>query len=259
MSTFEEGFALVEREAAIALKALAALTSATRQLHKAAVEGDIGRIRRTSERVPALLSAAQRDLDVARAAWPFGPPEEEAYLATQYEGELQAFAASQGLSMRAQDRRLIVFPVVLRVIPGERAIKVDRRKVARLRPTHLVAELKNLQGKKPRFPSERFLEVLYRAYRLLGLGREPGRTEALARVYEALTLLPGLGTDYDEMDFCRDLFQLDRSGIERTKNGARVNLPVSAGTKGGKTFRFMAPDGELVTYYGIRFQEAGRG
>jgi hypothetical protein len=76
----------------------------------------------------------------------------------------------------------------------------------------------------------------------------------LADVYEALTLLPGTNGDYGKSDFARDLFILDRSGLTRTRAGASLSLPASTGTKGARgTFSFVAPDGELITYFGVRF------
>jgi hypothetical protein len=90
-------------------------------------------------------------------------------------------------------------------------------------------------------------------YRLL-VGPEYGKTAALSNIYETLTLLPGSTATYDQTDFVRDIFLLDRSGITKTKAGALYSLPASTGTKATKgTFSFVAPDGETVTYYGIRF------
>ena len=48
---------------------------------------------------------------------------------------------------------------------------------------------------------------------------------------EALTMLPGSTADYDQTDFVRDLFLLDRSGVTHTKSGAACSLPASTGTK----------------------------
>ncbi len=69
-------------------------------------------------------------------------------------------------------------------------------------------------------------------------------------------MLPGSTANFDQTDFVRDLFLLDRSGVNKTKSGATCSLPASTGTKGARNlFYFIAPDGETVTYYGIRFTE----
>ena len=118
----------------------------------------------------------------------------------------------------------------------------------------MIAALKANQTKKPRFAPDRFLESLFRAYRLIVGPGTLGSTQALADVYEAFTLLPGSTGDYGQSDFARDLFILDRSGLTRTKTGASLSLPASTGTKGARgTFTFVSPDGELITYFGVRF------
>lgn len=68
--------------------------------------------------------------------------------------------------------------------------------------------------------------------------------------------MPGASADYSLVDFSRDLFLLDRSGLRETRSGARFTFPASSTTRSARgTLRFMARDGELVTYYGIRFTE----
>ena len=149
----------------------------------------------------------------------------------------------------------MVFPSIVRVLPADRAVKINRKKVQAIRPSHVVKLLKAIQARKPKATSQAFLEVLHRAYRLLA-GNEYGKTVALAGVYDALTLLPGSTTTFDHTDFVRDLFLLDRSGVTKTKSGSICSLPASTGTKRAKgTLSFVAPDGETVTYYGIRFSE----
>ena len=120
----------------------------------------------------------------------------------------------------------------------------------------MVKTLRDIQSRKQRGTPEGLLEVLHRAYRLVA-GNEYGKTVALASLYEALTLLPGATATYDQTDFVRDLFLLDRSGLTQTKSGVAFTLPASTGTKSAKgTYSFVAPDGETVSYYGIRFTGA---
>jgi hypothetical protein len=136
-----------------------------------------------------------------------------------------------------------------------RAVKINRKKAQAVRPSHLVKTLKAIQSRKPKASPESLLETLYRAYRLL-VGNEQGETVTLASIYAALTMLPGSTATFDQTDFVRDLFLLDRSGVTRTRSGATYSLPASTGTKTAKgTFSFVAPDGETVSYYGIRFSE----
>ncbi|MBI4908077.1 MAG: hypothetical protein HY820_30915, partial [Acidobacteria bacterium] len=74
---------------------------------------------------------------------------------------------------------------------------------------------------------------------------------------DALTMLPGSSANYDQTEFVRDLYLLDRSGVTETRSGAVCSLPASTGTKSSKgTYLFTGPDGRRVTYYGIRFTRA---
>lgn len=253
--TFEQGFADTERAADAAAKVIALLAGAIKQLHRAAADGDIPKVRKVSERLLTILESTRQEVGNARSAWPFSPEEEEAYLRDEYAADLISAAKAENLQIQQRDEGLVVFPSIVRILPADRAVRINRKKVQAIRPSHLVKILKAIQARKPKAPSHTFLEVLHRAYRLLA-GNEYGKTVALAGVYDALTLLPGSTTSFDQTDFVRDLFLLDRSGVTRTKSGAICSLPASTGTKGTRgILSFVAPDGETVSYYGIRFSE----
>lgn len=252
--TFEQGFAEAERAAESAVKAAAAVAAIGKQLHRAARAGDIGALRRLADRLAAASEASRQEVSNARSAWPFSPQEEEAYLRDAYEAELLQVATAGGLRIDARDGALISFPSIVHIVPQARALKVDRKKVAGIRPSSVVAALKSNQTKKPAFATERFLEALHKSYRLIVGAGGNGQVAPLASVYDSLTLLPGTGTDYGPSDFARDLYLLDTSGVTTTRSGARVSLPASTGTKTGRgVYTFVSPDGRLLTYYGIRF------
>ncbi len=254
--TFEQGFAEAERSAGAATKVAAALTGAAKQMEKAAAEGDLFKMKKAADRVATLVDSMRQEALNARAAWPFTAEEEENYLRESYAAELIAAAELANLPIQRRDEGLIVFPSVVRVLASERAIKLNRKKVQALRPSRLIKTLRDIQARKQRGTPESLLEVLHRAYRLVA-GNEYGKTVTLVSLYEALTLLPGATASYDQTDYVRDLFVLDRSGVTHTKSGATFSLPASTGTKGGKgVYTFVAPDGETVSYYGIRFVEA---
>jgi len=256
MTTFERGFADTERAATSAAQAAGAVLVAAKQMQKAALEGDIAKIRKASDRLESALEVARQEVANARSAWPYAPGDEEVYLRDEYERELLEVAKTEGLRIDRQDERLVAFPSVVRVVPAERAVRIDRKRVPAIRPSKLVALLKANQMKKPKFAGERFLEALYRAYRLIAGKDGMGKTVPLSSIYEAITLLPGTASEYDKSDFGRDMFLLGRSGLAQVKSGARFSLPASAGIREGKgLFSFVAPDGETVTYYGIRFSE----
>lgn len=254
MRTFEAACADTQRAAETAAKATSALVVAARQLVKAAQEGDVAKIRRLNERLGQVANTARQEVANARSSWPYAPDEEEAYLRTQFEAELLDHASRSNLKLFKADDRLVAFPSVVRILPSDRAVKVDRKRITTLRPSVLTAMLRANQARKARSTSDRFLEALFRAYRLVAGQDRVGSTVRLSEIYESFTLLPGTSGEYAKTDFARDLFLLDRSGLSHTKANYRVSLPASTGTKGAKdVFQFVAPDGETVTYYGVRF------
>ncbi len=253
--TFERGFADVERAAAGATKAAQGLISLTKSVEKAAKEGDLAAIERATDRLDTALAAVRQEVTNTGRSWPMSAEEVERYLVSGYGDELMEAARAVGLAMSDRDGRYVAFPSIVRILPTDRAIRIDKKRVTGIRPRRIAAILKTQQAKKPKFPVERFLESVYRAYRLV-VQRDTGRTVLLDDILAAFTLRPGSNVEYDQSDFTRDLYALDRSGIRQTKSGARVSLPAATGTKGQKgILTFVGPDGELVTYYGIRFEE----
>src|SRR3990172_8660034 len=125
-------------------------------MQKAAQTGDIGSLRRAVERLALTIETARQQVANAGSAWPFTPDAEEAYFHDGYEAELLEAAARAGLQMQRRDATLQAFPSVMRILPGERAVRVDKRKVTAVRPSRLVATLKTNQVKRAR-PSEPFL------------------------------------------------------------------------------------------------------
>jgi hypothetical protein len=256
-TNFERAFADAERSAAAALKAGNSIAAAARVLQKAALEGDITKLRRAAERLVSATEATRQDVANAKTAWPFSEAEEKEYLAESYEQELLEEGARAGLTIHSRDARLLVYPSIMQILPSELAVRVDRKKVTAIRPSHLVRTLLASQARRSSYRPERFLESLYSAYRIIVGRKGIGEVIRLAQVYEAFTLQPGAAGDYGRGDFARDIFMLDRSGVTATRSGARFALPASTGLRGGgsNVFTFVAPDGEVVHYYGLRFTE----
>lgn len=254
MTTFEQAFAATEKNALGIETAAKALTKAAKQMERAAHEGNIPNLRKAVETLSTVEGTVRQEIANARVVWPFAADAEEDYLRASYEQELTSVAQAVGLQIRRADVALVASPSVIRIRPTDRALQINRRKVTGVRPSRVVELLRDEQLKKPTVSSERFLELLFKAYRLLTSRDDRGPVVALNDIYEALTLLPSAAADYDKLDFARDLYFLDRSRIRVTKAGVRFSLPASTGTKGGRgTFQFMSPDGEVVTYYGIQF------
>jgi len=236
-------------------KAVVAAIGRTRAAVKVGRVADIGR---------GLGTVAQR-LDEANAAagglgssWTFDAP---TYLAgDRFFDDLKKAAAEKGLALFESDGRIYCFPLLLRVDPKERAVKIGRRLERRVRPSALVALLANAQKRPQRFREAQFLELLYRAWRrvvgTVWLGTGSGPVVGLADIHEILTLLPG--TDYPIEEFARDLLLLDRRPDLRTRDGCRFEFPASTLSR-GRMKRIMAYDeqGSERAYLGIRFVKEG--
>jgi hypothetical protein len=251
---FEEAFAQAEKAALAAVRAASRLSAAARALAKAASEGDIGRLRRAGERLSEEAEAARQEAANACAAWTLDPETEERYLREEYAEELFQSADASGLKMQRHNSAIISYPLIIRILPSQRAVTLNRRKVSGLRPSKLVARLKTSQNRASRGNPQTFLETLFSAYKLVAQGERLGAVVSLEEIFRVLILSPG--SDYSKEDFARDLLSLDRSGTIVTRSGAQVSLPASTGTRDSRhTFVCATADGEIVTFYGIKFSE----
>jgi hypothetical protein len=267
MPTFEEGFAAAENAADSMLKALSDVATLARQLRRASQDGNIAAIRRTSERLDANVNRIRQEAANAANAWPFTEEAEREYLEDGYTEELKGEAQKKGLQVFDRDGRLIAHPSVVRVMPGERAVRIDRRQSSAVRPTKIVADLEKLQNSPPRSNPQQLLEKLYQTYLeltdrdtadSLKLGKV-GQVVRLNRVYSLWTGRPQAEREYSRLDFARDLYNLETSGVNQVRSRARVSFPASAGTRSTQgIISFVGPDGEPVLYYGIQFTGAGQ-
>ena len=262
MGTFEEGFGDVERAADSVDGALRGAGGTARRLRKAAQDGNIGAIRRETERLLGELTAVQQAVGNAKNAWPFEPEQEREYLEHGYTDEIQNVAAEHGLDVFVIDGRVVAHPSILSALAGDRSVRINRQKSQAIRPLSVVARLKALQAKPPRFNTQQFLESLCNAYldladrettNRLKLGQN-GEVIVLKRLYNLMTGLPGARRDYTELDFARDVNALVTSGQWTTRSGNRASFPASAGTRNVRqTIQYINQRGEPVLYYGIQF------
>ena len=264
MPTFEQGFAAVEAAAEAAEAAAKRLTASARKLRKAAQEGAIGKIRREGEQLVDALAETGEKVTGAKGSWPFAESDETAYLSEQYADELRGEAAAVGLDVSSRDEALVCSPSIIRLLPADRALKIDGRKRAAIRPSRLAADLHTIQQRmrpKSDAQQQRFLDALYKACKVIrgktdGPLFDTGRVVPLVEVYAMFTSLPGSSRQYTKTDFARDIYLLDSSGITHTKSRARVSFPSSTGVKSPtRTFSFVDRDGNLLSYYGVQFTE----
>ena len=264
--SFEQAFSDTERAADSTLKSAADLMRQVRALKKASQTGNIAAVRRSQDRLDDALNALRQEVANASSSWIFEEEEEKHHLDDQYAAELRRAAEEVGLDIYERDELLISYPSIVRILPGDRAVRIDRKKVSTIRPSHLAGLLLDNQKKSSSFTANRFLESLYNVYSDIvseeSSGRMvegSGRVVPLARIYRLFTSLPGSSREYDRTDFARDLYILDSDGPRRTRSGAIVDFPTSAGARrrSSDLFSFIGPDGQSVEYYGLRFTEGG--
>ena len=265
MDTFEGAFNEVERAADAVLQILAEQSKLVRQLKKAAHDGNIVAIKRFAERLPSGADTVGQAAVNAAQAWPFTEESEREYLQKSYARELQVVAEAKGLAVFERDGRLIAHPSIVRVVPGDRALMVNRKRSSNIRPSRVVEGLEKLQKTPPKFNPQQFLETLHTVYVALTrdtAGRDDDRFNLpyassvvrLSVVYDMVTALPGQSREYSQLDFARDLYALESSGVTHTKSGARVAFPASTSIRLGRNIlSFIGPSGDQVHYYGIQF------
>ncbi len=253
--------AILKTEADIerTLKAANSVISSLRKFRHAVKTGSLKELNKTIESSEQAISTLQEQFSKAKDGWNF---DAEKYIADkQYIKELLLEAEKTALKIFEQDERLYCYPFIIRILPDELAVKIDKIKEKRLRPSTLAGHLKALQNKPIRFRTDKFLESLFSAYKNLVKSRgdeqvNKGIVIPLIEIYKLLTLLPGQDKEYSLSEFARDIYILDKSGVSSTKDGFNVRLPASTSTKELKrSIRVITEEGREKTYYGISFRK----
>ena len=172
---------------------------------------------------------------------------------------MQTAAQDAGVKIYEHDGVIFSYPVLVRIEPDLGAVRIDKRLEPNIRPELLAQQLKKAQSVEPRSRSDRFIESLYAAYTLVlkSTDSQGNIDVSLSRIYEVFTLLPGAGKEYTLLDFTRDIYALDTSGISETKAGARMSLTASTVSRerGTKILTFVARDGHEKQYAAVKFSE----
>lgn len=254
--TFEAVLADTEHRLDIALKSA---TGAVTQLRKARAAAKSGQVRELRKALSAVETAIGSLAEDARAAGAAFDIDEQSYLASgAYTKELLELAAGRGVAMFEEDDRLLCYPSLIRVLPGEAAVEVDRVRERRLRPSVLVGVLAAAQERSPRFKPEPFLDSLRGAYDLVvsSQGKKPDAVVRLVDVWSVLTLLPGQSREYTKQEFARDLYLLDQTGVVCTgRDPRRLRWSASTGTRGTGVLTTVARSGQQQRYWGVSFSD----
>ncbi|MHB9130081.1 MAG: hypothetical protein ACYDBB_03200 [Armatimonadota bacterium] len=229
--------------------------ASTQKLQKAVVNGNVRDIEKLRQAAStALEAAAQR----AGACQPF-TFDAAAYLTPEGEfiPELSAAAERAGVRLTVRDGVIFCYPVLIHLEPDLAAVRIEKRLEPQIRPEVLAVQLKKAQSRDPKTKPERFIETLFEAYELV---RAQRRIDAyidlpLVKIYHVLTLLPGMEKDYTLLDFTRDIYFLDLSGVVETKKGYRMSLPASTVSRerSTKLLKFVTRDGHEKEFAAIKF------
>ncbi len=252
--TLEETLAATERAVDSALRSAAAVT---RELRKALAGARNGQIREARKALAGAHAATTGLANETRALREEFDPDEQAYMASGgYVKELLAAAEARGVRIFEEEDRLLCYPSLLRVLPGDAAVEIDRVRERRIRPSVLVELLARTQDRAPRFNAEAFLDSLRAGYELIvaSEGKKGDAVIRLVDIWSVLTMLPGQRGQYSKQEFARDLYLLDQSGVTRTaRNSREVRWSASTGTKGSGVLVSVARSGQRQHYWGVSF------
>jgi hypothetical protein len=247
VSRFESALAVAQSGTETGLRSAGALTRELRKARAAAASGQVRELRRALDAAATLAAELSAEIGDVSASFDI---DETSYLASgDYAKELLAAAAERGVAMFEEDERLV------RVVPGDSLIEVDRRRERRLRPSVVIGLLAAAQQRPPRFRAEQFLDSLAGGYELV-IGRAGKNPDAVARltdIWSALTLLPGQASQYTRPEFARDLYLLDQSGVQRTREGRTLRWHASSGTRNAGVLTTVARSGQQQRYWGVSF------
>ena len=257
-SSFEAMLSMAERDIDAALRGANATVRELKKALAAARTGQVRDLRKALASAGTTAAALAADTEALGGGLEF---DEQEYLASgAYVKELLAAAEAHGLTIVEEDSLLLCYPSLLKVLPADAAIEIDKVRERRLRPSVLVAALARAQERDVRFKAEAFLDSLRSAYELLSSG-EDKRADGVVRlldIWAVLTMLPGQRTQYSKQEFARDLYLLDRSGVTSTARSPRsLRWSASTGTKGAGTLVTVAPSGQQQRYWGVSFTIAG--
>jgi len=252
-TSFEAALSLTQGKAEAALKSAGTVTRELRKARAAAANGQVRDLRRALEAAAGLADELRASAQQARDSFEI---DESAYLASgEYAKELLAMAPERGVALYEEDERLLSYPSIIRFLPGDSVVEIDRKRERRLRPSVLLGLLAAAQQRPARFRPEQFLESLAAGYDLV-VARGQKKADAVVRlvdIWDVLTLLPGQAKDYTRQEFARDLYLLDQSGAAKATDGRPLRWHASSGTRSSGVLTTVARTGQQQRYWGVSF------
>ena len=239
------------------------LDAAARTLDQAATKGELNRVKTSTERTAAVQRQVEKEVVQLTSTWPMDDSAVDDAVDGRLMMEVNALLDQQGIQLHRYGNGWSASPVLVRVDQKARVVKIDRTRVATLRPSMVAAAIVAARQRSS-FRPDQFIETLHTAYRVAvgsnSLGEHPARLGSsvpLSDVYKVLTLHPDSRRDYPIEAFARDLFVLDRSGVSTTKDGQRMFFSASTSSKGGGgVLTVLDETGAPQNYFAIAFRES---
>ncbi|KAF0194182.1 MAG: Uncharacterized protein FD169_1977 [Bacillota bacterium] len=256
LNGLEKALAKTESDVDATLKAANSVSSSLKKVRGAVKTGSLRELRKAIEGAEQAIVTLKQQFANTKEGWNF---DSESYIASRgFPEELLEMAKTLGVRIFEQDERLYCYPFLIRILPNELAVQIDKVKEKRLRPSALVSHLKALQNKPLRFQLEAFLESLFAAYETLIKSRGTQQVAKdvvvpLLDIYKLLTLLPGQTKEYSRQEFARDIYLLDQSGATKTKGDFVLRFSDRGLTR--QAIRLITQEGREKHYYGISFSK----
>jgi hypothetical protein len=254
MRDFEDALSRLEANVGEAQKCADALLKSLRRTQTAVRQGNVSGIEKGLGELRALGEEAAAAAAELAGQWQFNTA---AHMQSGYLEELREAATAEGVTLFERDGRIYAFPLLIRLLPGEKAVRLGRKVERAIRPGQVVGRLKALQGRVQKLNEQRFLDLLYRAYqRLAGtewrrVERGAGPIVLLSDIHEVITLLPR--SDYPAEEFGRDLLLLDRQPQLTARDGSGFSFVGSTLGKSAKKIVIYDEHGNTREFIAIAF------
>ena len=251
--SFEAAMSVTQGNAESALKSA---SSVTRELRKARAAAATGQVRELRRALDTAVTQARELLASAQQARDRHDFDDASYLASgAYAKELLAMAAEREVGLFEEDERLLCYPSIVRIVPGDSVVEIDRKRERRLRPSVLLGLLAAVQEKPGRFRADQLMESIAGGYDFVIArgGKKPDAVVRLQDIWDVLTLLPGQARSYTRQEFARDLYLLDQSHVEQTKDGRVLRWHASSGTRTSGVLTTVSRTGQRQQYWGVSF------
>ena len=198
-NNLEKALAKTQADVEATLKTAGSVVNSLKKFRSNIQTGNLRDLKKTIDSAEQAIAALKQQFSNTKEGWDF---DSENYVASRtFTEEILEMSKSLGVKMFEQDERLYCYPFLIRILPNDLAVQIDKQKERRLRPSILVGHIRTLQNKPVRFKPDAFLESLYLAYETLikSRGKDQvgkGHVIKLLDIYNLLTLLPGQSKDY---------------------------------------------------------------